>query len=109
MLTNRLNIPAIVTRYENHGNDVIARSSHTSMGAYKSWVDTTITLPAGELRNFSVYIHDKHELPIPFRLQLWQMIDPARHRYKLAFERRVMLPSLKGFHEVSDEQLIGWG
>ena len=86
--------------FENHGNDVIERDNDSPLGAYKSWVDRAITLPAGELRNFSVYIHRKHELPIPFRFQIWEIVDMSRNQYRLVLERRVILPGVKGVKEV---------
>jgi hypothetical protein len=90
----------VLSYFENHGNDVIERDNQATLGAYKSWVDHAITLPAGELRNFSVYIHDKHEIPIPFRFQLWEVTDASRRQYRLVIQRRVVLPGVKGVKEV---------
>ena len=85
---------------KSFGHEVIQRQNFQDDGSLKSWVDYHVVLPAGELRNASVFIHGNFEESVPFRLQVWMPEEPITLNYTLLYEYRTLLPVDQGLYSV---------
>lgn len=87
------------------GHGVIERTNSAVQGGlYRSYVDYNIPLPVSRLVSISVYIHQDTRESVPCRLQVWlpqtPAQTPAQVRFKLIYQHRVQLPTVKGLFTV---------